>query len=402
MWGLAVAVGASLLTATAPMQRAADLRDAIGVNVHVEYTDGDYRDPRAVLACLDYLGIRHVRDAAPNPANQGQGAYALLAGAGVAFDLFVNGEPIAPALKRIAALDHAAPGSVTSVEGPNEVNNLHGFTFAGIADPHRAATAYQDSLYGSAKADADLRRLPVLTFTDYPFTPGRADVENEHPYPAGDRAPGPALRETVRADRTRTPRKPIVFTEIGFSTSQLPTDVSELAQSRLILVSLLSAFQEGVKRVYLYELLDAYPDPTGLEHEKHFGLYRTGYAPKAAARMLREVTRLLEDGSVQSHVFAVRPSAMTLAGGDARVHCLRLQKADGEEVIALWRDLPVYDASTRKDVESAPERLALKLSEGRGAVTVTDPVQLTRGRASSRTVRVDLGADPVFVTVPAS
>lgn len=69
----------------------------LGVNVHVEYTDGKYANATNVINDLNFLGISHVRDAVLNPSNQGQSSYDALAGAGIKFDLFFK-ETISRAL----------------------------------------------------------------------------------------------------------------------------------------------------------------------------------------------------------------------------------------------------------------------------------------------------------------
>ena len=397
-----VLVAAALVAlGLAPLQRAGEVREALGVNAHIEYTDGEYRDLGHVLAELQYLGTRNVRDAAPNPANQGQAGYAALAKAGVKFDLFVNGEPIPPAVKRLRDLEREAPGTIVSIEGPNEVNNLAGFNFQGERNPHKAATIYQAALYAQVKATPGLAGIPVLAFTDYPYTFGRADVQNEHPYQPGDRAPGWGLKAVVQAVSERAPGAPLVFTETGYSTSHAPADVSELAQARLTLTSLLDAATLGVKRTYLYELLDAYPDPSGVDHEKHFGLFNRDHSPKLAARTLRHVTALLEDGAPNSLTFPVRKTAITLSGGGADLRSLVLEKAGGEEIVALWRESPVYVPASRSDVELAPVAVDLRLPGSHGVVTILDPVAEKQGRlhAGANLVRVPLASNPVFVQV---
>lgn len=400
----AAAALTSALLASTPPQRAAEVRETLGVNVHVEYTDGGYRDLARVLSSLQYLGVRHVRDAAPNPRNQGQAGYAALAKAGVKFNLFINGEAIAPALKRVTELDRAVPGAVVSIEGPNEVNNLTGFSFGGERDPHKAATLYQASLYAQAKAAPALAALPVLAFTDYPQTFGRADVQNEHPYQPGDRPPGDGLKAVVRAAAERAPGAPIIFTEAGYSTSKGPADVTERAQARLTLSSLLEAASLGVKRTYLYELLDAYPDPAGADHEKHFGLFDLSYAPKPAARMLRLVSSALSDHAPDALTFTPRKTGITISADAPDLRRLVLQKADGDEVVALWREAAVFSSKTHSDVELAPVAVDLRLSRAHGAVRIIDPVAQTEGRLRSGAdlVRVILGSDPIFVLVPAA
>jgi hypothetical protein len=45
----------------------AKFQDSLGVNLHIEYTDGKYADATQVLQDLQYIGIHNVRDYIPDP-----------------------------------------------------------------------------------------------------------------------------------------------------------------------------------------------------------------------------------------------------------------------------------------------------------------------------------------------
>ena len=392
-----LAAAALMLT---PPHRAADIASGLGVNIHIEYTDGGYRAPARGVACLDFLGAHTGRDAAPNPRNQGQAGYAARARAGVTFDLFVNGEEIAPAVARIAELSREIPGSIISIEGVNEVNNHPGFTYAGEHDLHRAGVAYQAALYNRVKATGALAGFPVVDLTDYPSRFGRSDVGNVHSYPHGDSAPASTLSPAI-AEAAAQSGRPVVVTELGYSTARGRPGVSELAQARLLLASLLDAAAAGVQRSYVYQLLDAYPDPAGSDPEKHYGLFRLDYAPKPAARMLHAVTAIYADPSADASRFTLRPAHGRGPGGGAAGRTLLVQKTDGEIVAAVWRDVSVYDFGLANDrhVNTTPVDLALPSKHGR--VIINNPVAATRGEVSSSATatRLSLGADPLIIQV---
>ena len=396
----AIVISAAALAA-APLQRAAEVHDSVGVNVHLEYTDGGYRDLKAVQACLNYLGLQRLRDAAPSPRNQGQAAYAALAQAGFKFDLFVNGEPIAPALERLAALRRRYPSSIESLEGPNEINNHAHFSYEGETDRHRAATAYQAALFAQIKADATLANVPLASFTDYPATFGRADLANLHDYPPADEPPEVGIDRGLAEVAITAPNLPFVVTELGFSTSNKAPDVSELAQARLLLSSLLEDARVGVRRTYVYELLDAYPDPGGQDHEKHYGLFDLQYRPKLAARALRRfVAAYQDDGPAQGSAAAggdpIRPRS---AASDLRSLVVRTRA--GATIVALWRAVRVYDTAARADVEVKPEAVDLDLPVTRSAVHILDPVAGLQGevRREASATRVMVGANPLLITL---
>jgi hypothetical protein len=98
--------------------RASNFINSIGINTHLNYTDGAYANTANVEADLAYLGITTVRDAVPNPAggipyyNQTT-AIETLAATGIKFD-FVS-QPgtvsIATTVQELEAFNAAFPGS---------------------------------------------------------------------------------------------------------------------------------------------------------------------------------------------------------------------------------------------------------------------------------------------------
>ena len=168
---------AAVLAATpAPQTPAAeDLLDSIGVNIHVEYTDGGYRDPGRIIDSLRFIHVNHVRDSAPWPASQGQAGYGILADAGVRFDLMVNRSDLGAAMAQVHGFAQRYPGAVEAVEGPNETNNFP-VTYQGRND-RPAEIAYQTDLYKAVKADPVLARTPVIDLTSWPELSGPSDPQ---------------------------------------------------------------------------------------------------------------------------------------------------------------------------------------------------------------------------------
>jgi hypothetical protein len=395
-------LGAAAARAAEPL-RAADLAASIGVNVHVEYTDSGYADANRTLAELSFLGVTLVRDAAPDPHNQGQASYGALAQAGIRFDLFVNGGGISDAVSRLAAFQTRYPGAVHAIEGPNEVNNHATFTFAGVTDRHTAATAYQAALYAAVKASPILKSIPVLAFTDYPATPGACDVANFHSYPDGRGAPGARLAQDAADALAVAPDRPVVDTEFGYFTQPITGALSQRGQARLILTGLLDNAANGVAETYLYQLLDAYPDPSAQDSEKHYGLFDSDSRPKVSAQMLRRLMTLLQDDAPDAHSFPLRPAGVTIEALPATARTLVIEKASGEMLIAIWDETPVWDARREVDLDGPKTDLMLKVASSHDAASVTDLVDGTAdtspGAAKNRTLR--LGTSPVFVRLPA-
>jgi hypothetical protein len=107
--------------------------DTIGVNTHLEYTDGAYDDsPSAVqqvLADLQYLGIDQVRDGVPElngstSTEDYEAALQTLTAAGIKFDFVSDpSQSLTTTISALNAVEAMHPGDIIAVEGPNEINN---------------------------------------------------------------------------------------------------------------------------------------------------------------------------------------------------------------------------------------------------------------------------------------
>ena len=105
--------------------RASNFTKTIGVNAHLNYTDGKYTNIDEVLTDLSYIGVSLVRTASLSEAGDplGQAHYATAADAGIKFDLVVDGSnPLANTLSLIDQFEAAHPGSIAAIEGPNEID----------------------------------------------------------------------------------------------------------------------------------------------------------------------------------------------------------------------------------------------------------------------------------------
>src|SRR5258708_1920563 len=155
--------------------RAADFIDALGVNITLQ---GAYSATTAI-ADMAYLGLSRVRTGAVNPGDTPArvAAYGALAAAGLKFDLYPR-RPVAGVLSSVDALVRAHPGSVVSIEGPDEVNNFP-MTY-GTLTGNAAPVPYQRALYAGVKRDPLLASVPVLNFTSDPYTPRPADASDSH------------------------------------------------------------------------------------------------------------------------------------------------------------------------------------------------------------------------------
>ena len=277
--------------------RSSDLIDRFGVATHIAYTDGGYRELSALLNAMRYLGIDNVRDDAPNPAwdAYGQAHIGQAAAAGIDFTFYANGwvDPVTT-VARIHAIEQANPGSVTAIEGPNEVNNWP-ITYQGLTGT-AAAQAYMRDLFNAVQADPLLRNIPVTGFTDYPNHSSTSDASTIHSYTKEGDQPFATLAYDMAAQEAVDPGKPFYITETGYHTKINPSygweGVSEAVQAKFVLNTYMGGVKLGAEKIYIYQLLDAY---AGNSQEEHFGLFRLDNSPKPAATAIHNLTTILAD-----------------------------------------------------------------------------------------------------------
>jgi hypothetical protein len=207
-------------------------QDSLGINLHIEYTDGEYANESQVLTDLNYIGIHNVRDYIPDPVKWGQGAaqhLEALAAAGIRFDFIGDcNASFSTAMQQLTALVAEYPGIAKSVEGPNEINNFACYT--GSGSNLQQATAYQQELYSYVHGESSLKGVPVLYMTGAPAinlltSKGLADDTNDHPYPYAEEEPYNRIRQEYTSDYT-TAESSIArqITETGYFT--IPTCIS--------------------------------------------------------------------------------------------------------------------------------------------------------------------------------
>jgi hypothetical protein len=328
---------------------AEGLVDSMGVNVHFTYTDTAYARQAEVLARLQELGIRHVRDAMPSPVDSPLAAGLKAASLqGVRATLLPH-DPVSDPGPLISDSVKVLGDSIDAFEGPNEPDNS--------GDPGWA----QKLLTYMPMLEDRVRRLapgvpliaPSLVYASSrsEALPRVAGVLNAHPY-SGGAPPEPALGDAVRelADLEQGHKRGMVFTEAGYHNAMNETDgqppVSEEAAAVYIPRLLVTAFGAGVRRTFLYELVDEKPDPALADQEQHFGLLRNDLSPKPAFTAVKTLIAALRTSpgpGTRTHVpWAVVPQE------PGEVKRLLLSRPDGSHVIALWRPVSVWDQDSRE------------------------------------------------------
>ena len=380
--------------------RGMDFVNGLGVNTHIIYTDSQYARNDQTLAALNYLGIKLIRDVSPNPRNQGQGSYAVIARAGIRMDLFNGGDapggtqPPPVSIAAIAGLAQAFPGSIHAVEGPNEVNN-GGVSYAGVIGIP-GAQAFQQALYADTRASAQLATIPVYNFVNYPDTQGEADYANFHSYPnvSQDCQDG-GLYNNMRSQQAVMPGRAIVNTELGAPSAPQVGAPDQTTHARFLISCALNNAANGVKETYFYQLFDGYADPTGADSQKHFGLFDSNYAPKKAAYAVKTLVKVASEAGPNETTF--QPGTLNFSvSGPNTVRTLLMQQASGWWILAIWNNVPLWNGTEL----NSQVRVTVNFATSHGQNWVNDLITGTAynaGRTSAPSLT--LGADPMIIAI---
>ena len=382
--------------------RSSDLVDRFGVATHMAYTDGGYRELSTILNALRYLGIDNVRDDAPNPAwdAYGQAHIAQAAAAGIDFTFYAQGwiDP-ATVVARIHAIEQATPGSVTAIEGPNEVNNWP-VSYKGLTGTP-AAQAYMRDLFNAVQADPLLRDLPVTGFTDYPNHSSTSDASAIHSYTKEGDQPFATMVYDMAAQERVDPGKPFYITETGYHTKINPSygweGVSEAVQAKLVLNTYMDGVLLGAKQVYIYQLLDAY---AGNSQEEYFGLFRLDKSPKPAATAIHNLTTILADIGTTAETFATQTLDFTVTNAPTTGHTMLSQKSNGTWQIITWAEPDIWNEATNQAINVAPTSQKISFAQTFQKIEIFDPLLGTspiRTFTNVSSVNVDVTDHPIIV-----
>jgi hypothetical protein len=372
------------------------MADSIGVNVHFNYIDTAYARPVKVLQRIRELGVRHLRDGQPLAGEPLATVLAEAGRQGLRMTLITDvARPPAPDVEQSVRV---LGRHIDAFEGPNELDNM------GDAGWAARLTAYMSELSAAVSEHAPGVALigPSLvndsSRVDLPGDlPG---LFNAHPYAFGQ-PPEPVLGEAVREAQPAQLREGIYFTELGYhdaaasTTGQPP--VSEAAAAVYLPRALVAAFGAGVRRTFVYELLDEKPDPALRDPERHFGLLRNDLSPKPAFTAIKTLIAALRASPGEGSGDLV----WKLKANEDVEH-LTLTRRDGSHVIALWRPVSVWDVQERHAVDPGRVPVELRLRRPARDVAVWRPSVSTTPvahRAQARRLRLDLGGDLVLVSL---
>jgi hypothetical protein len=378
---------------------AATFVDSIGVVVHFIYTDTAYARLPELVARMRELGIGHVREGMPDQPGPLLDGLVAVRDAGIRATLVgeVDRDPNVDVAQSVALLG----GAIDAFEAPNELDN------SGDADWPAKLEAYTTQLAAAVRREAPGVPLIGPSFID---AGNRSSLPNDlpglfngHPY-SGGLPPEPAISQALLERQVATPHRGVVFTETGYHNALQATDgqppVSEAAAAIYIPRLLIAAFGAGVRRTFLYELVDEKPDPGLTDPEQHFGLLRNDLSAKPAFTALQTMIRAIREspGPASSGRVGWRVDVE----GQDEVEQLTLERGDGSQVIALWRPVSVWDRDLRRAVDPRDVRVRLTFADpGARDLTVWRPSissQPVLQRARARRLGLSLDGDVVLVS----
>ncbi len=375
--------------------------NSIGVNTELPYTDSNYANLTNVLDDLDYIGLTNVRDGISGGQNGSApiGTFIGLAQDGIKFTFSIaSGGNLTTAttqatLHLIDEVNEAVPGSVVAVEGANEVNN-NPITYNGETNDLQAAIDLQQALYADVHADPNLPGVSVDYFTGYDAysipentpvepgpdpatTPGLADFDSQHPYPAYGTppdqtlTPGYALQNENEGGNTAF--GPAVYTETGYTTASGISGVNQDVQAKYELDSLFDGTVNGISRTYLFQLLDAYA-PGSPQGDTGFGLFDSSGAPKEAANALHNLTSVLADPGAAAAGFTAAPLAYSVADLPSTGDSLALEKSTGAYDVVVYDEPEIWDDKTQTELTAPTQDVTVQLASTYATVEVFDPL----------------------------
>jgi hypothetical protein len=370
------------------VMRASAFIDTLGVNTHIPYTDGGYANIPNVISDIKYLGVDQVRDAISNGSGGSAplSSYITVAKAGVHFTFCLNSSTTAGLQAEVALVDQvneAVPGSVTAVEGPNEINNFP-VTYNGVSGL-QGALNMQTALYSMVHSDPNLKGVAVDYFTGYnaggigvgpnpATTPGLADYDTQHPYPNNGDAPEQWVNRTQALGNETPATGPAVYTETGYSTNGGTTgDVNQDVQAKYTLDLLMDDAQSGIAHTDLYQLMDAYK-PGSPQGDDGYGLFDPNNNAKEAATAIHNLTTILADTGTNAATFTTKPVDYSLSGLPSTGNSMELQKSDGATDIVVWNEPQIWDEAKGTEITAPTDTVSVNLGGTYQTVEVYDPL----------------------------
>jgi lysophospholipase L1-like esterase len=352
--------------------KQADLAvDMAGLNTHFSY-QGIYTDKyeEIIKPRLVELGIRHLRDGVFIGKPVYEQRVLELASLGMNFILICDqrfeGKNISALKDQVMLFNKGAVKPVEMIEGPNEFDcpDQTGF-MADLATQTKA-------LWNAFKNDPKTAYLPIAgpSFCNTKESPGRfADFfpdaaaymqyGNLHNYPGGHNVEGRfgggwgiTLDASLAAYKRVSKADTLIVTESGYKKSEDMSghiSVTERAAAKYIPRMFLSYLNKGIKRTYLYQLIN---------NSEDFGIINTDGTPRQQFTAIKNYINLLKDPGAP---FETGSLNYKLTGNITNINHTLLQKRNGNFYLIVWQGVNSAD-SGMIDVESPLRKIKLQLS----------------------------------------
>lgn len=385
-----------------PARSAAAFIDSIGVQTHINYVDTPYVHWNRVREELVRLGIHHVRDALPMNSAFVED-YRELAAENIRCTCGVTSNEVLTQEDIVHAAEAAR--DVEALEAPNECDagkNCGGGGAGGVA----RVTAMLPLLSGAAHK----LRVPLIgpSFTRaeaYASTGPIAQwigFNNLHVY-FGGRNPGTegwgagdaeghrygSMDWWLDQSNVNAAGVSSLITETGYEafdfpsrSGTVPVDIGAIYLVRTLLL----AWNYGIPRTFIYELLDEFPG-------SGYGLLRHDFSEKPAYTELRNLLLLL---GTPAEDLAPQALEMTFIGGDANLCHTLLQENRGSYYLIMWLEKPGYDAVTQRRIQVPGESVRIQLGDAYGVKGVV--LFKADGSIDSRAVSASPSSFDVNVT----
>jgi Concanavalin A-like lectin/glucanases superfamily len=343
--------------------------DSIGVNAPFNYQGTQYDTQySSVKSLLISSGIRHIRSGMARNWTTYFDRLNELGRSGIHSQLVTNGNETASQLESFPAL---VPQSMEAYEGPNEPDLG--------ADPDWLADtrAFMQRLQAAVKGNAATARFPILgpsivrpaNATALGNLSADLDYGNIHPY-YGPYNPGNAGTGSIssfgRNGSTQydmnvgaqiSGTKPMIASETGFGTNpSIAGNVSERCDGKETPRTFLVHFKKGIVRTLAFQFVESgtvYGRP-GLF--SNMGLLRQDLVPKPSYNAVKSLITLLSD---KGSTFATSSLTYTIRGDVANLQHLLMQKRNGTYYLALWLEVPSWNAAANVDIDALPQAISV-------------------------------------------
>ena len=375
-------------------QPAHNFVNSVGLGTYFGWNDSPYRTRYSeVKTKLAELGVRHIRDSVSGPGSASvfKNLYSTLGVRLLATVDLRTGEGARERLDPSQIKGHIdyirtelGTAPLIGVEGPNEANLLervHGYK-GWPTDLRR----FQEKLFSTVRADSAFAGKkvvqPSLAGPNSKFYYARmgdysriSDVGNLHIYSNWLPWEHGAKRE-IESARQTMPGRPFWTSETGFHSAMNSGAqyLNRFTMLRYLPRALLGfGSYPGIRRSYLFQMVDFGPDPHKTNFNFNYGLIDYYGHVKPGFYAVRNMMHVLCDDPLRSAPGALR---YALSGNLTDVRSLLYKKNNGAFYLVMWLEKPGLigiSATQSKDLINPPQAVTLKFEQGIDLVRRYEP-----------------------------